>query len=192
MKMALNEFMDNLYNPFNTNIQYDLDEGEELGELEQQDLLFPRQTVKDRSNPLESMREASFRLKATIPKSFNLNIFLLKINFLKAYMFTKFLSQQKEIIWFKENFHFRTIFGFSKNAFKHILDRILPLLVGSDRNQDYLTLVQKLCIFLDFLRTNSFQPVIGSQNHNMVSQGRSCVIINSLASIIASLREEVN
>ena len=84
MKMALNEFMDNLSDPFNTNIQYDLDKGEELGELEQQDLLFPKQTVKDRSNPLESMLEASFRLKSTIPKSFNLNIFLLKINFLKA------------------------------------------------------------------------------------------------------------
>ena len=50
--MALNEFMDNLSDPFNTNIQYDLDEGEELGELEQQDLLFPKQTVKDRSNHL--------------------------------------------------------------------------------------------------------------------------------------------
>ena len=86
---------------------------------------------------------------------------------------------------------YRKIFGFSKNAFKFILDKILHELQGSARNRDYLTPVQKLAVFLDFLRTNSFQRVIGTQMHNQISQSRSCVIINSVAATIARLRGEV-
>lgn len=87
--------------------------------------------------------------------------------------------------------NYRTIFGFSKDGFKFILDKILPALESSEKNRDYLTPVQKLAIFLDFLRTNSFQRVVGTQRHNEVSQSRACVVINALASIIARLREEV-
>ena len=87
---------------------------------------------------------------------------------------------------------YRTIFGFSKDGFVFILDLILPKIRLSERkNPAYLTPLAKLCIFLDFLRTNSFQRVIGTQHHNQVSQSTSCKVINNIAHILAEMHEEV-
>ncbi len=88
--------------------------------------------------------------------------------------------------------HFRKIFGFSKAGFRFVLDLILPQIQAANSNhREYLPPVNKLCIFLDFLRSNSFQRVVGTQHHNRVSQSRSCIIINEIAHIIAGLHTEV-
>jgi len=88
--------------------------------------------------------------------------------------------------------NFRTAFGFCKNSFRYILDLILPQIGLANNNPSDLTPISKLCIFLDFVRTNSFQRVVGTQGHNLIHQSRACIIINQIAHIIAELHGQVN
>jgi hypothetical protein len=62
---------------------------------------------------------------------------------------------------------------------------------GETKHSEFLTPVHKLCICLDFLRTNAFQGTIATQHHNRITQGRSCIIINEIASFIADLSGQV-
>jgi hypothetical protein len=81
---------------------------------------------------------------------------------------------------------FSEIFGFSKDGFRQVLDLVLPDLTSSrHKNPSHLTPVQKLCIFLDFLRTNSFHRTVGTQHHVRVHQSKACRIINYVAECLA-------
>ena len=88
---------------------------------------------------------------------------------------------------------YRQIFGFSKDSFRFILDIALPKMEMSGRNNVvFLTPVQRMCIFLDFLRTNAFQRVIGTQTHNQVHQSTACRVVNELAHIFGNMMDEVS
>ena len=87
----------------------------------------------------------------------------------------------------------RASFGFTKDGFKYLLDLVLQDLMQSEvRSRASLTPVLKLAIFLDFLRTNTFHRVIGTQHHNRVSQGTATVVINQVSKIIAKLHNQVH
>ena len=86
---------------------------------------------------------------------------------------------------------YRTLFGFSKNGVKFLVDLAAPVLASSERNNVvFLTPIQKICIFLDFLRTNSFHRTIGTQSHNRISQSTCCKVVNAVSQIFANLQPE--
>jgi hypothetical protein len=60
-----------------------------------------------------------------------------------------------------------------------------------DDNPVSLRPIQKFAIFLQFLRTNSFQKSVGSQHHVRVAKSAVCNHVNNVAKIIAGLVSEV-
>ena len=67
----------------------------------------------------------------------------------------------------------------------------LPHLQSCEKNNPvFLTPIQKICIFLDFLRTNSFHRSVGTQFHNRVTQSTCCKTVNSVARIFANLQSD--
>ena len=86
---------------------------------------------------------------------------------------------------------FRKIFGFSKNGFRYLLDIVGPRIVHSEKkNPVFLTPVLKLGIFIDFLRTNSFHRVVGTQMHIRVRQSTVCKVVNELSRVVASFQND--
>ena len=88
-------------------------------------------------------------------------------------------------------FIFRKIFGFSKYGFRYLLDILGPRIIHSEKNNPvFLTPVLKLCIFIDFLRTNSYHRVIGTQMHVRVRQSTVCRVVNEISRVVASFSHE--
>ena len=74
---------------------------------------------------------------------------------------------------------------------KFLVDLAAPVLASSERNNVvFLTPIQKICIFLDFVRTNSFHRTIGTQSHNRISQSTCCKVVNAVSQIFANLQPE--
>ena len=83
---------------------------------------------------------------------------------------------------------FRVIFGMSREAFKELLSILEPHLSRErDGRRDTLLPIHRLCIFLQFLRTNSFHKSVGSQHHIRVNQSVVTRTVNHIASIISQL-----
>ena len=92
----------------------------------------------------------------------------------------------KQIIHF-----FRKIFGFSKHWFCYLLDIIGPRIVHSEKkNPVFLTPVLKLGIFIDFLQTNAYHRVVGTQMHIRVRQSTVCKVVNELSRVVASFQND--
>jgi hypothetical protein len=80
----------------------------------------------------------------------------------------------------------------SRDSFRRILDLIQPDLAGErDNNPVDLLPIHKFCIFLQFMRTNSFQKSVGSQHHIRVAASAACNNINFVAKILAGLVPKV-
>jgi hypothetical protein len=80
----------------------------------------------------------------------------------------------------------------SKDSFRRILDLIQDDLAGErDNNTVDLLPINKLCIFLQFLRTNSFHKSVASQHHIRVAPSAACKNINFVAEILSGLVPKV-
>jgi hypothetical protein len=80
----------------------------------------------------------------------------------------------------------------SRDSFRRILDLIQEDLAGErDNNPVDLLPIHKLCIFLQFLRTNSFKKSVGSQHHIRVAASAACKNINFVDKILAGLVPKV-
>jgi hypothetical protein len=99
------------------------------------------------------------------------------------------------VFFFLNNFHItfhRIVFGMSKEGFRRILDMVQEQLAGErDDNPVDLLPIHKLAIFLQFLRTNSFQKSVGSQHHIRVAKSVVCNNVNNVAKVIAGFVPEV-
>ncbi len=106
------------------------------------------------------------------------------------HIFSKYLIAWK----YQHNFFLkRIIFGLSKNGVRFLVNLALPYIATSERrNTIFLTPIQKICIFLDFLRTNSFQRSVASQSHNRITQSTCCVTVNTISRIFARLQSGAN
>ena len=83
---------------------------------------------------------------------------------------------------------FRSVFGMSREAFKELLSLLEPQLKGErDGWKGNLLPIHRLCIFLQFLRTNSFHKSVGSQHHIRVDQALVTRTVNYIAKIISQL-----
>ena len=81
---------------------------------------------------------------------------------------------------------FKEIYGFSKDGFNHVLQLVKDdVNVSSHDNPDHITPIHQLSIFLDFLRTSSFQRVVGTQHHKQIHQSLACRVINKVAKALA-------
>jgi hypothetical protein len=82
----------------------------------------------------------------------------------------------------------------SRDSFRRILEVIQDDLAGEREDSDNpvdLLPIHKLCIFLQFLRTNSFHKSVGSQHHIRVAASAACKNINFVAKILSGLVPKV-
>jgi hypothetical protein len=83
---------------------------------------------------------------------------------------------------------FRVMFGMGKVPFCQILDMIEPQLHRTSEGESptVLPALHRFIIFLQFMRTNSFQRAVGTQQFIQVSQSVVCKTVNEVAEILAS------
>jgi len=81
----------------------------------------------------------------------------------------------------------------SKSSFQFVLSLIENKLIGESSSTKNYNLLpsQKLAIFLDYLRSNSFHRCVGSQKHNHVGQGTTTNVINQVAGVVSEMISEV-
>ena len=86
---------------------------------------------------------------------------------------------------------FQNEHGMSKHAFRHLLDVLNPQLESVLSNKpSTLPPALKLSAFLRFLRTNSFQRVVGSDKSLKISQSVVCNEVNGVAKILAQKQSQ--
>ena len=83
---------------------------------------------------------------------------------------------------------FRRTFGMTREAFSQLLSMIEPQLRRErDRRNGNILPIYRLCIFLQYLRTNSFHKSVASQQFIQVTQPLVTRTVNETSRIIASL-----
>jgi hypothetical protein len=80
------------------------------------------------------------------------------------------------------------MFGMGKIPFRQILAMIEPQLHRTSEGESPTVLpsLHRFVIFLQFMRTNSFQRAVGTQQFIQVSQSVVCNTVNEVAEILAS------
>ena len=80
----------------------------------------------------------------------------------------------------------------SQDAFRHVLHLVgAKLDTHREDNPTSLRPPQKLAIFLDFARTNSFHRSVSTAQFNRVCQPEATKMINFVARAIAELKDKV-
>ena len=83
-------------------------------------------------------------------------------------------------------------YGMEVLTYKAILARLEPLLAPVSDRESNLSADDQLSIFLTFLRTNSPHHMVAKNFSHVVHRSTVTSVINKVASVIASLRDEVN
>jgi hypothetical protein len=83
---------------------------------------------------------------------------------------------------------FRVMFGMGKLPFCQIFDMIRPELgrTREGQNPTVLPAMHRFLIYLQFMRTNSFQRAVGTQYFIRVSQSIVCLTVNEVAGLLAA------